>query len=79
MARVTFRETREKGNYITGDYERTTREVEFEGSAIEVNQLIQSTSSFLRLPGIKTRNGFLGSHGGNEMMARLLKQPERRY
>ena len=52
MARVTFRETREKGNYITGDYERTTREVEFEGSASDVSRLIATTSAALMLPGV---------------------------
>ena len=76
MARVTFREIRERGNYITGDYERTTREAEFEGSASEVSRLISTTSATLMLPGIADPRVSLLSMGRDNKIYNLRKQIE---
>lgn len=60
MARVTFREVLEFGNYRTGEYRRLTREAEFEGSSGEISHLIAATSH-LQLPAVSSRNLGVGS------------------
>ena len=77
MARVTFRETRERGNYVTGDYERTTREVEFEGTTSEVSRLIATTSAALMLPGIEDPRLSLLSSGRGSKIPNLREIMER--
>ena len=77
MVRVTFRETRERGIYITGDYERTTREIEFEGSTSEVSRLIASASATLMLPGIEDPRLSLLSSGRGSKIPNLREIMER--
>ena len=72
MARVSFREIYEEGNYLTGEYRRWTKEAEFEGDVSEVEHLIGSVSSYLTLPALRLRNGLLGMEKGTNQIRRLL-------
>ena len=74
MARVTFRETYEEGNYLTGEYRRWTREVEFEGESHDLDYLIRAVSSHLKLPAVETKYPLLGSYGGNAAYRKILEE-----
>ena len=77
MARVSFREIYEEGNYLTGEYRRWTKEAEFEGDVSEVEHLIGSVSSYLTLPALRLRNGLLGMEKGTNQIRRLLGRRRR--
>ncbi len=77
MARVTFRETLEVGNYLTGEYKRWTKEVEFEGTPYDLDYLIRSVSSHLRLPAVQPRNGLLGMEEGVHQILKLFERGRR--
>ena len=77
MVKMSLRETFEVGNRLTGDYQRLTREAEFEGDVSEVEHLIGSVSSYLTLPALRLRNGLLGMEAGTNQILRLFERSRR--
>ena len=74
MARVSFREIYEEGNYLTGEYRRWTKEVEFEGNRSDVDYLVRAVSSHLTFPAVETKDPLLELHRGNDAFRRLLEE-----